>query len=127
MLRPYKYVEGEEIKDYAGILKAEDGFIIVEYYQKYAVDQEVLLAGTVEASMERLNRVLEQGSKVYARKKVYREPVFNKEVDEVLDDWLSQFAYDYSESEFNQEEIMENKLAELKKIMGKFYIPWLFC
>lgn len=122
MLSPYKYVEGEEIKDYIGILKAKDGFIIVEKYQKYAVDQELLLVKTPELSMERLNHLLKQGAKVYARKKVYREPVFDKEIDEVLDDWLSQFAYEYSESEFNQEEIMENKLVELKKIIGNFYI-----
>lgn len=122
MLRPYKYVEGEEIKDYKAILKAKDGFIIVDEYQKYAVDQELLLVKTVELSMERLNRLLSEGKKVYARKKVYREPVFDKEIDEVLDDWLSQFAYEYSESEFNQEEIMENKLIELKKIIGNYYI-----
>lgn len=122
MIRPYKYIEGEEIKEYTGILKAKDGFIIVEKYQKYAVDQEVLLTKTVEASMERLNHLLKQGAKVYARKKVYREPVFDKEIDEVLDDWLSQFAYEYSESEFNRDEIMENKLVELKKLIGNFYI-----
>ena len=122
MLKPYKYVEGEEVKDYLSIMKAEDGFIIVEKYQKYAVDQGVLLAKTVDSSMERLNSILKQGSKVYIRKKVYREPVFNKEVDEVLDSWLSQFAYDYADNEFSQEEIMENKLVELKKIIGNFYI-----
>lgn len=122
MLASYKYVEGEEIKEYTGILKAKDGFIIVEEYQKYAVDQEVLLTKTVEASMERLNSLLKQGAKVYARKKVYREPVFDKEIDGVLDEFLSQFAYDYSESEFNQSEIMEDKLVELKKIIENYYI-----
>jgi hypothetical protein len=122
MLRPYKYVEGEEVKDYLSILKAKDGFIVVEKYQKYAIDQGVILAKTVDSSMERLNSVLRQGAKVYIRNKVYREPVFSKEVDEVLDSWLSQFAYDYSDNEFSQDELMEDKLVELKKIIGNFYI-----
>lgn len=115
MLRPYKYVDGEEIRDYKTLLEAKDGLFIVEEYKKYAVDQEVLLAKTEEDSMKRLNHLLERGTKVYARKKVYREPVFNKDLDEFLENWLFQFAYDYTENEYGQEELMEDKLVELKK------------
>ena len=50
---------------------------------------------------------------IYERLIEDRRPVFSEEIDQILDDMLSEFAYDYTDSENYQEEFMEDLLEEL--------------
>ena len=47
-----------------------------------------------------------------------RRPIFSEEIDQILDDMLSEFAYNYTDSENYQEEFMEDLLEELKYIFN---------
>ena len=53
---------------------------------------------------------------IYERLIENRRPVFSEEIDQILDDMLSEFAYNYTDSENYQEEFMEDLLEELKYI-----------
>ena len=55
---------------------------------------------------------------IYERIVEDRRPVFSKEIDQILDDMLSEFAYNYTDSENYQEEFMEDLLEELKYIFN---------
>ena len=55
---------------------------------------------------------------IYERIVEDRRPVFSKEIDQILDDMLSEFAYNYIDSENYQEEFMEDLLEELKYIFN---------
>ena len=50
---------------------------------------------------------------IYERIIEDRRPIFSKEIDQILDDMLSEFAYNYTDSENYQEEFMEDLLEEL--------------
>ena len=55
---------------------------------------------------------------IYERLIENRRPVFSEEIDQILDDMLSEFAYNYTDSENYQEEFMEDLLEELKYIFN---------
>lgn len=50
---------------------------------------------------------------IYERLIEDRVPIFSEEIDQILDDMLSEFAYNYTDSENYQEEFMEDLLEEL--------------
>lgn len=116
MLKAFKYIVGNEIVTYQDILDATDGFFIISEYEKYAIDQSTILTKTEVGSLKRLKDINDQGSKIYARKKKYREPVFNEELDNTLDELLCEFAYEYSDEEFGNEELLEALLRKLKNL-----------
>ena len=55
---------------------------------------------------------------IYERIIEDRRPIFSEEIDQILDDMLSEFAYNYTDSENYQEEFMEDLLEELKYIFN---------
>ena len=55
---------------------------------------------------------------VWERIEKNRTPIFSEKIDEILDDMLSEFAYNYTDSENYQEEFMEDLLEELKYIFN---------
>ena len=52
---------------------------------------------------------------IWERIEEKREPIFSEEIDCMLDDMLSTFAYEYSDSEYHQEEVMEKLLKNINE------------
>ena len=67
-----------------------------------------------DAYQDWLSNVLKRYN-MWERIKQIREPVFTSEIDNRLDDILSSFAYEYSDCEYHQDEIMESLLKKLEK------------
>ena len=116
MLKAFKYIVGNEIITYQDILDASDGFFIISEHEKYIIDQSIILAETKSNSLKHLKAINDQDSKVYARKKEYRKPVFNEALDTTLDELLYEFAREYSNEEAASEELLEALLRKLKNI-----------
>lgn len=112
----YKYVKGKEIKTYQDIVDSYHGFIIEDTINQGAYDRSLLLTKDKQISMERLNDILGQDAKVYARVKQYREPIFNNKIDEALETILTDFAYSYSYSEgnFDNNGLIDETLKKIK-------------
>lgn len=120
MLINSKFVKGKEIKCLEDMKQAVDGLWLAGKYSNWTdfiIDNPWVAKqwGDEDARYEDwLNRVFESYV-VYERIRENRIPVFSDEIDNRLDEMLASFAYEYCDSEYHQDEIMENFLKELKK------------
>ena len=123
MLIKSKFVKGKPITNLQGLKKADRGIWVAykdkpsNQFTEYVIDNPYNCkqwGDCDDAYQSWLNNAL----KVYdmwERVEQVREPIFSEDIDNKLDDILSSFAYDYSDSEYYQEEIMENLLKQLKE------------
>ena len=120
MLLNSKFVKGKEITCLEDMKQAIDGLWLQDrthHWNEFVVDNPYMFKQWKDDDdkyQQYLDRCLESYI-VYERVKENRVPIFNDEIDNRLDDMLSSFAYEYSDSEYHQAEIMENFLKELKK------------
>lgn len=120
MLINSKFVKGKEIKYLEDMKQAVDGLWLKDKQHnrtEFVVDNPWVSKqwGEADANYQQyLDRCL-QSYIVFERVREDRIPVFSDEIDNRLDDMLASFAYEYSNSEYRQDEIMENFLKELKK------------
>ena len=117
MLKPYKYIKGKEVKTYQDILDSVEGFIISDLGGNHAYDQAIIKGMDERISLLRLNNILEQGSKVYTREKLWRTPVFSEKLDDELDSLICDFGYDYDAEEYTDGQRMEDLLVKLKELL----------
>ena len=120
MLINSKFVKGKEIKCLEDMKQAVDGLWLKDKqhnWTEFVIDNPYVSKQWGEEDVKYedwLNRGLESYI-IYERIREDRVPIFSEEIDNRLDDMLASFAYEYSGSEYHQDEIMENFLKELKK------------
>ena len=120
MLKTKTYSKGKQILTVSDLKNAPSGLFVKDktmtefYCIDNPVNREFSRLGDDEAIEKWLNKGL-QTHDMWERVQEDREIVFSDKVDNMLDDLLSQFAYDYSDSEYHQEELMEEFLHKLKK------------
>lgn len=118
MLRATKKVKGPLVTTVQELRMCDDG-LFLEYRDHrltdpFAIDNPITAAHDDVFAQKFLDKGLEDYI-IYKRQILFREPVFTDEVDNLLDDILSSFAVEYADSEYHQEDIMENLLRELKE------------
>ena len=129
MLSCNKFVKGNEIKTLDDLILAESGLFVCPKNStnafgnyEYVIDNPLtnLKYKNKESNID-INRYKDwlinvlDTQIIYARIVEKRVPVFSEEIDNRLDDILSSFAYDYSDNEYHEEEIMEGLLKKLKE------------
>ena len=121
MLINSKFVKGKEIKCLEDMKQAVDGLWLKDKrhnWTEFVIDNPWTFKAWGEGDEKYedwLNRGLESYI-IYERVREDRIPVFSEEIDNKLDDMLASFAYEYSNNEYRQSEIMENFLQELRKL-----------
>ena len=120
MLKTRNYSKGKQILTVDDLIKASSTLWCKDKRCKsveFWIDSPVNNTYSVFEKDE-LQKWLEKGLESYdmwERVEEDREIVFSDKVDNMLDDILSQFAYDYTDSEYHQEELMEQLLHKLKE------------
>ena len=120
MLKTKIYKKGKQILTLKDLKEAPDTLFmkLKKGYEEFAIDNPVT---SYFPEMDIIQFWLDKNLQlydIYERIVEDRRPVFSKEIDQILDDMLSEFAYDYTDSENYQEEFMEDLLEELKYIFN---------
>ena len=126
MLIKSKFIKGNKINSFEDLKNAEDG-LWLEYkpgtniyqHNSFVIDNPYVGKIWGDGDQKYISWLsnLFNDYIPYTRVKEERMPVFTDDLDEKLDDLFSQFAYNYSDSEFHQDEIMEKLLQDLKNIL----------
>ena len=120
MLKQRNYLKGNQILTLKDLKSAPSALWVV---YKNRILSECCIDNPVNKDFsywedDEIQRWLDNALKevdLYERVLDVREIIFSDKVDNMLDDMLSSFAYEYSDSEYHQEEIMEKFLRELKE------------
>jgi len=120
MLDEYKFVRGKEIETYQDILECEEyGIILCDLVWgncHYNID--ILLRENEILTMDRLQKIKDEGYSIYQRVKKYRDIVFSKDVDNKVSDILINFAQEYEDAYSDQlQTLLQNTLIELKDLI----------
>lgn len=120
MLKTRNYIRGKQIltvsdlKNAPSALYVRDKTMTEFYCIDNPVNREFSCLGDGEAIEKWLNSALKTHD-LYERIVENREVVFSDKIDNMLDDILSDFAYEYASTEYHQEDLMEKLLRELKE------------
>ena len=120
MLKTRNYIRGKQILTVSDLKNAPNGLFVKDKTMTEfgCIDNPVIrefsYLGDDEAIEKWLNSALKTHD-LYERIIENREVVFSDKIDNMLDDMLASFAYEYSDTEYHNEEIMEKFLHELKE------------
>lgn len=120
MLKTRNYIRGKQILTVSDLKNAPDALYVRDKTMTEfgcidnPVNREFSRLGDDEAIEKWLNSALKTHD-LYERIIENREVIFSDKIDNMLDDILSDFAYEYTSTEYHQEDLMENLLRELRE------------
>lgn len=122
MLQEYKFVRGKEIVTYQDVLECEENGIILSDLAwgdcHYGID--ILLRENETLTIDRLQKIKNEGYSIYQRVKKYRDIIFTKDIDNQICDLFEEFANDYEGMySWQEQDHLQNMLIKLKEIISK--------
>ena len=118
MLKTRNYVKGKQILTLKDLKDAPSTLFmkLKNGWEEFSIDNPVNNQFSRDGDDDMIQFWLDKNLQrydIYERLIEDRVPIFSEEIDQILDDMLSEFAYNYTDSENYQEDYMEDLLEEL--------------
>lgn len=122
MLDEYKFIRGKEIETYQDILECKECGIILSDLAwgdcHYSID--ILLGKNETLTMDRLQKIKDEGYSIYQRVKKYRNIIFTKDIDNEICDIVKEFANEYEDMcSWHEQDCLQGMLIKLKKVIDR--------